>query len=56
MSIFVQALAFLPAAAAIIVALTALADRRDATSLKDLCALDQESESSAGDDLERSAA
>ena len=39
MSFLVQALALLPAVAAIIVVLAALADRRDADALKGLCAL-----------------
>lgn len=55
MSILVETLAFLPAVATIIVVLAAIADRREATSLKDLCTLDSEPLSTA-EDFERSAA
>ena len=39
MSIFAQALTLLPAVAAFIVILVALADRRDGATLKDICEL-----------------
>jgi hypothetical protein len=39
MSIFEELLAFLPAVAAVIVVLAALADRREASAVRDLCVL-----------------
>ena len=55
MSIVMQALTLLPAVAAIIVVVAALADRRESSSLNDLRALDV-ARSSPVEDLERSAA
>ena len=58
MSIFAQALALLPAVAALIVTLIAIADRRDAATLRDICDLhlDPEVLSAEADELESSAA
>ena len=49
MSILVQALALLPAVAAIIVVLTAIADRREASALNGLHALHLELDTSLAD-------
>ena len=49
MSILVQALALLPAVAAIIVVLTAIADRREASALNGLRTLHLELDTSLGD-------